>query len=136
MEFNPYAAPTAGSEQGRASGLRLTDELRAHIVGVAKLMVVAGGVQIVPAVLSLLDGPLEPTNLLTAAMLGIVPLFIMVGALSLLGLARNQSDDLPLLLASMRQLTVAYAIKGVVLLLFIGLGLATLVFGFSAAALR
>jgi hypothetical protein len=140
MEFNPYTAPTAGSEQGRASGLRLSDELRAHIVGVAKLMVVAAFVQIVPATGGLLEALISgssigPAELLRAAMLGIVPLFVMIGAFTLLGLRRNPSDDLPMLLASMRQLTVAYAIKGVVLLLFIGLGLASLVFGFGAAAL-
>lgn len=135
MAFNPYTAPTPGSEQGRASGLRLSDELRAQIVGVARLMLIAGGVQIVPAVLSLVD-ELSLPNLLFASLLGIVPLFIMVGAVSLLGLARNEGSDLPLLLSSMRQLTVAYAIKGVVLVLFIVLGIASLALGFSAAALR
>ena len=140
-QLNPYAAPTAGSEQGRASGLRLGDELRAHIFGVAKLMVVAGFVQIVPALGGLLDALISgaeigPSMLLRAAMLGIVPLFVMIGAFTLFGLRRNQGDDLPLLLTSMRQLTVAYAIKGVVLVLFIALGIASMVFGFSAAALR
>lgn len=135
MAINLYSAPTPGSETGRASGLRLSDELRGQIVGIARLMLVAGGVQIVPAVLLLIDD-ISPPTLFVAGLLGIVPLFVMVAAISLLGLSRNEAGDMPILLNGLRQLTVAYAIKGVFLVLLIVLGLASFVFGFSAAALR
>ncbi|MFV8750678.1 hypothetical protein ACNOYE_09000 [Nannocystaceae bacterium ST9] len=133
---NPYAAPTAGSEHARASGYRLSDELRSQIAGVAKLMLVAGGLQISSSTLGLIRDGISIETGVVAGIAGVVPLFVMMAGITLLGIAgAGPRDDLATLNQGFRQLSVAFVVKGVVLLLIIGLGLLGLVLGFGRALL-
>jgi hypothetical protein len=125
---NPYAAPARGSEHAPGPGaFKLSDELRRQIGGVAKLMLVAAGLQIASSIIGLIRGGISAETVAVAAIAGVVPLFVMLGGITLLGISsRDEGNDLPGLLTGFRQLQVAYVIKGVALLLVIGFGLLSL----------
>lgn len=128
---NPYAAPIRGSEHTPApGGFRLSDDLRRQIAKVARLMFVAGGLQISATTISLINEGISIPTLASAALTGVFPLFVLLAGISLLAIAkRDEGNDLGALLAGFRQLHVAMVVKGVMLILVVALGL----FGIVAA---
>lgn len=129
---NPYAAPTAGAEAGGKRGFAFTDEVRKLISTTATLMIVAGILQMIPGVAGLVTEGFSGATLLRAMLFGVIPAFTAIAGFSLRALDKP-GDDLGALLSGVRQLFVAYLIKGVVLLLVIGSMLLMLLFAFLGA---
>jgi hypothetical protein len=104
-----------------SGGFKLTDELRQQISKVAKLMLVAGIVQIIPATLRLIRDGITTETMVVAAIAGFVPIFVIFAGVSLLGIAkRDEVDDVARLLSGFRKLHVAFMVKAVTLLLVLG----------------
>jgi len=131
---NPYAAPSAGAEAGRGSGFVLSDELRKLIVTTSTLMIIAAVLQVIPGLARIITEGASAWSLGSAAVFGVVPGFVAFAGVSLRGVAKR-GDDLTALLNGLRQLAIAFLIKGVVLIAIIGmflLGLLLVVFGVGA----
>ena len=118
-EFNPYAAPEPGTESGGTGGaFALGDEVRKLVASTAALMVVASVLQLIPTTVGLVREGFTKTTIMMAALTGVVPVFVAVAGLTLRGLARA-GDDRGTLIKGFRQLHVAFAIKGVALILIL-----------------
>ncbi len=117
---NPYAAPSAGTEAGGKRGFAIEDDVRKLISTTATLMIVAGVIQLISGAYSLIAGGVSAQNLVRVALFGVVPAFTAIAGFSLRGLGRP-GDDLGSMLAGFRSLHVAFVVKGVVLLLIVGL---------------
>jgi len=126
---NPYAAPVAGAEAGGGRSFALADEVRTLISTTATLMIVGGLLTLIPTVVGLVVNGFATESLITAAIFGLIGVFTAVAGFSLRALARP-GDDLGALLAGFRQLYVAYLVKGVVMLIFVGLMLLSLALSF------
>jgi hypothetical protein len=117
---NPYSAPSAGGEAGRGQGFAFSDELRKLISSTASLMIVAGILQMIPGVMTLVVNGVSAFTIVGAAMFGVVPAFTAVAGFSLRALAKP-GDDLGALNSGFRALFVPFLIKGIIMLLVVGL---------------
>lgn len=117
---NPYAAPTAGGEVGRGQALALTDELRKLIASTATLMIIAGILQMLPAVMMLVVNGLSAPTIVGAAMFGVVPVFTAIAGFQLRALGKP-GDDVGAFESGIRALLIPFLVKGIVMLLVVGL---------------
>jgi hypothetical protein len=126
---NPYAAPSAEAEQPSVR-FSLDDEQRRIITQTATLMMVAGVMLLIPTLINLARSGISAFTLAKAAVFGIVAVFVAIAGFSLRGAASEGSLDA--LLSGFRQLHVAFLVKGIVLLVIVGLfllGLLLMVLG-------
>lgn len=117
---NPYAAPTAGGDLGGKRGFAMSDEVRKLIATTATLMIVAGLVQLMSGAVTLISQGFSPEGWISVALFGVVPAFTAIAGFSLRAVGKP-GDDLGSLLAGFRQLHVAFLVKGIVLLLILGI---------------
>ncbi len=112
-EANPYAAPSAGAEEV-TTRFSLDDDQRKLITTTATLMMVAGLVQIVPTLIGLVRDGLSVESVVVTALFGVVPVFVAIAGFSLRGAAKDGS--LEALLTGVRQLHVAFLVKGIAMI--------------------
>ncbi|HVI03083.1 MAG TPA: hypothetical protein VM869_30515 [Enhygromyxa sp.] len=117
---NPYAAPTAGGETGAGRGFAFSDELRQLISSTASLMIVAGALQMIPGVLMLITNGISAWSLVSTAMFGIAPIFTAIAGFSLRALGKPGNDQ-EALHSGLRALFVPFLVKGIIMLLVVGL---------------
>jgi hypothetical protein len=118
-EVNPYAAPQAGTESGGAEpSLRLGEDIRKLIATTALLMIISGCLQLIPGVAGLITQGIGFESLGNAVLFGVVPAFAAIAGVSLRGVA-EPGEDRATLLAGLRQLYVAYLVKGIALILIL-----------------
>lgn len=118
LQHNPYAAPSAGAEAGGKRGFEITDEVRQLIATTATLMIAAGIIQLMSGVFGLVISGVSKASALNVVVFGIVPAFTAVAGFSLRSLGKP-GDDLGSLLAGLRQLYVAFLVKGIALLVVV-----------------
>jgi hypothetical protein len=116
---NPYASPSEGAQQ--SAKFMLDDAQRKLISSTATLMVIAGVVPLLVTVVDLVREGFTVMGVIAAALFGVVPAFVAIAGLSLRSAASQGS--LEALLSGFRQLYVAFLVKGVTMLLMVGLGL-------------
>jgi hypothetical protein len=130
---NPYASPSDAAQRSHSAKFTLDDEQRKLISSTATLMIAAGIVQLLVTMIDALRAGFTGESLVEAALFGVVPAFIAIAGFSLRSAAAQGSVEA--LLSGFRQLYVAFLVKGVMMLLVIGLGLLTLllfVFGMGS----
>jgi hypothetical protein len=116
---NPYASPSEGAQQ--SAKFMLDDAQRKLISSTATLMVIAGVVPLLVTVVDLVREGFTVMGVIAAALFGVVPAFVAIAGISLRSAASQGS--LEALLSGFRQLYVAFLVKGVTMLLMVGLGL-------------
>lgn len=119
---NPYTAPVQGGESSTGVNFALTFEQRRLVAGTAVLMIVAGALQLFAAVVNLIVAGLDLRSGIIAAITVAVPALTLVAGVSLRKL-QSASDDRDALMAGLRSLTVATAIKGIALMILVALGI-------------
>ena len=124
-QHNPYTAPSVGAEAGGTRGFAITDEVRKLIATTASLMIAAGIIQLMSGVLGLVLSGVSKASALNVVLFGIVPAFTAIAGFSLRNLGKP-GDDLGSLLAGLRQLHIAFLVKGIALLLVVGVVLLSL----------
>ncbi|MCA9684519.1 MAG: hypothetical protein KC457_20195 [Myxococcales bacterium] len=124
-DFNPYAAPSVGAEQAEQGvNFALSEEQRKLLQTTATIMLVAGGSQLAAAALNLVIAGVNVATVVTTLLMGLVPVFVLIAGLTLRRLGQP-GNDREALVQGLRQLFLAFLIKGSALLLVIGLGLLT-----------
>lgn len=119
---NPYASPSEEAQRQHSAKFVLDDEQRKVISSTAILMIVAGIVQILVTLLDAVQtGGSTVEIMIEAGLFGVVPAFLVIAGFSLRSAAAQGSVES--LLSGFRQLYVAFLVKGVAMLLVIGLGL-------------
>ncbi len=121
---NPYASPGAEAQRPHSAKFQLDDEQRKIISSTAVIMMIAGVVQLLTALIDLVQSGISTATVIEAAALGVVGGFVAIAGFSLRGAAAQGSVEA--LLAGFRQLFVVFLVKGIVLLLMVGGGLLTL----------
>jgi hypothetical protein len=122
---NPYVAPTAGAELHAKRGFTLSDEARKLIATTATLMIVAGGIQLISGIMTLVRDGFTTQSLITVALFGVVPTFTAIAGFSLRAVGKP-GDDVGSLLSGFRQLHIAYLVKGIALIVIVALFLLAL----------
>lgn len=117
---NPYAAPSAGAELGAGRAFAFSDELRQLMSSTATLMIIAGVLQMIPGVLTLIVVGFSATTALVVTLFGVVPAFTAIAGILLRPLAKP-GDDLNALHSGIRVLLIPFVVKGGVMLLVVGL---------------
>jgi hypothetical protein len=132
---NPYASPSEDAQRHNSAKFTLDEDQRKVISSTATLMIVAGILQILVTVLDALrTGETTTEVMIEVGLFGVVPAFLVVAGFSLRNAAAQGSVET--LLSGFRQLYVAFLVKGLAMLLMIGLGLLALlamVLGIGAA---
>jgi hypothetical protein len=132
---NPYASPSEDAQRQNSAKFTLDEEQRKIISSTATLMIVAGILQILVTLLDALrSGGSKVEVMLEIGMFGVVPAFLVIAGFSLRSAAAQGSVES--LLSGFRQLYVAFLVKGLAMLLVLGLGLLTIlmmVLGIGAA---
>nr|AYM53139.1 hypothetical protein [Pseudenhygromyxa salsuginis] len=124
-DFNPYAAPSVGAEQAEQGvNFALSEEQRKLLQTTATIMLVAGGSQLAATALNLVIAGVNVATVVTTLLMGLVPVFVLIAGLTLRRLGQP-GNDREALVQGLRQLFLAFLIKGSALLLVIGLGLLT-----------
>jgi hypothetical protein len=119
---NPYASPSEDAQRQVSAKFELDDEQRKIISSTATLMIVAGSLQMLVTLLDAVgEGGAMIEIMIEIGMFGVVPAFLVVAGFSLRSAAARGSVDS--LLSGFRQLYVAFLVKGLAMLLFIGVGL-------------
>lgn len=119
---NPYASPSEDAQRQHSAKFTLDEDQRKVISSTATLMIIAGIVQILVTVLDAVrTGSSTIEIMIEVGMFGVVPAFLVIAGFSLRSAAAQGSVDS--LLSGFRQLYVAFLVKGVAMLLVIGLGL-------------
>jgi hypothetical protein len=119
---NPYASPSEDAQRQVSAKFVLDDEQRKIISSTATLMIVAGLVQMLVTLLdAVAEGGEMVEIMIEVGLFGVVPAFLVIAGFSLRSAAARGSVDA--LLSGFRQLYVAFLVKGLALLLFIGFGL-------------
>ncbi len=121
-EQNPFAAPSPGAESPIGRRFVLSDELRQVMSSTATLMIVASVVQIIPTTLGLLRAGLSTETIVTAMLQGVIPIFVLLAGIALRGATSSEGGDLAALISGFRQLYVAFLIKGILLIMLVGIG--------------
>lgn len=115
---NPYAPPRADTQQ-HSVRFALSDEQAKLITTTATLMIVGGAVQLLVVLAALIEGELALARVAVAAIIAVIPAFIAIAGFSLRSAAQDGSLDG--LLAGIRQLRVAFLVKGVALSILVAL---------------
>lgn len=119
---NPYASPGEDAQRQHSAKFTLDEDQRKVISSTATLMMVAGIVQILVTLLDALrTGESTVEIMIEVGLFGVVPAFLVIAGFSLRNAAAQGSVES--LLSGFRQLYVAFLVKGVAMLLVIGLGL-------------
>lgn len=118
---NPYASPSDDAQRPPSARFALDDEQRKLISSTAVIMMIAGAIQLLTTLLDLVRAGISTESVIEAALLGVYGGFVVVAGFSLRAAATQGSLDA--LLAGFRQLFVVFLVKGILLLLVVGLGL-------------
>jgi hypothetical protein len=130
---NPYASPSEAAQGQHSAKFTLDDEQRKLISSTATLMIVAGIVPLLVNLVDLVRAGFTIDAVIEAVVFGVVSAFVAIAGFSLRSAAVEGS--LEALLSGFRQLHVAFLVKGVMMLLVIGMGLLTLLmFAFGVGA--
>lgn len=130
---NPYASPSEAAQAQYSVKFTLDEQQRKLISSTATLMMVAGAAHLFAALLDLVRSDFATESVIEAVLFGVVAAFVAIAGFSLRNAATEGSLDA--LLSGFRQLYVAFLVKGVMMLLVIGLGLLMLllfVFGIGS----
>jgi uncharacterized membrane-anchored protein len=121
---NPYASPSEDAQRPHSARFSLDDDQRKIISSTAVIMIIAGVVQIISALIDLIQAGVSTDSLIQAAVLGVIGSFVTIAGFSLRAAAAQGSVDA--LLAGFRQLFVVFLVKGIFLLLLVVGGLLSL----------
>ncbi|MFO7564052.1 MAG: hypothetical protein R6X02_15505 [Enhygromyxa sp.] len=116
-DFNPYSAPSAAADApalGRS--FELSDEVRRLVARTSMVMIIAASLQLASRVIDLFTTEFDEFDVALTALLGVVPVFILLAGAALRRMA-TPGDDQNALLTGLRRLHVVFFIKGLILLL-------------------
>lgn len=116
---NPYAAPSVAAD-APASGRSfvLSDEVRSLVARTSMVMMIAASLQLVSRAIDLFTTDFDELDAALTALLGVVPVFVLLAGVALRRMA-TPGDDHNALLTGLRRLHVVFFIKGLILLLLV-----------------